>query len=394
MNVRLSQRLTNLAPSATLVMASRAAALRAKGVDVIAFAAGQPDFDTPEHIKQAACDALAAGDTKYPSPVSGTTPLREAICTYTKQYCDVEYQPDEVCVAVGAKDALFLALAALIDPGDEVIIPAPYWVSYPDQVKLMDGVPVFVRSGDGGMKVGGADIKAAITPKTRALVLNSPSNPSGAVYTREELAGIADALRDTDVMVISDEIYNRLIYTDEPYACFASLPDTRQRTLTVNGMSKSFAMTGWRLGYAAGPKELIKAMARLQGQSTSGPTSFVQTASAAALIGEQECVDAMRDAYRQRGRLMCSGLSALPGVKCVKPQGAFYCFPDVSGSFARLGVQDADGFAEMLLDRAHVAIVSGVPFGCPTHARFSYATSEELIESGLERIAQLLESNE
>ncbi|RMF75069.1 MAG: pyridoxal phosphate-dependent aminotransferase [Planctomycetota bacterium] len=388
--MRISDRLARLAPSATLVMASRAAALRSQGIDVIAFAAGQPDFDTPQHIKQAACDALAAGDTKYPSPVSGVPALREAACAYLKQYGGVEYDAGEICVAVGAKDALFLAFASLVNPGDEVLIPAPYWVSYPDQVGLMGGTPVFVHPRDGGFKVSGADIRSAITPRTRLLVLNSPSNPSGAVYTRGELEEIAAAIRDTDVCVISDEIYNRLIYTDEPYVSFASLPEMRERTLTINGMSKSFAMTGWRLGFAAGPKDVIQAMARLQGQSTSGPASFVQTASAAALRGDQTCVDEMRAAYRRRGLLMSRGLDALPGVRCGEPQGAFYCFPDVSGTFEMLGVRDADGFAEALLDRAHVAAVSGVAFGSPTHVRFSYATSEEQIRAGLERMAKLL----
>jgi aspartate aminotransferase len=392
MNHRLSKRIQQVAPSATLAMAEKARALRDRGVDVISFAAGQPDFDTPEPIKQAACDALAAGDTKYPMPVSGIPPLRQAACDYLQRYCGLTYRPDQICVSVGAKDALYLAFQVLLDPGDEVLIPAPYWVSYPEQVRLGDAAPVFVRGSlADGLKVSGDDLRRAITPRTRVLVLNSPSNPTGAVYSRAELEDIAAALGGTDILALSDEIYHRLIYTDEPYMSFAALDGMAERTITVNGCSKSFAMTGWRLGFAAGPEPIIRAMARLQGQATSGATSFVQTAAVTALTGDPAWVERMRDAFRRRARLMHGGLNALPGVRCLEPQGAFYCFPDVSGTFDRLGLRDADGFAEAALERAHVAVVSGAAFGSPTHVRLSFATSDEQIEEGLRRLRRMLE---
>lgn len=388
-DIRLSQRIQQVAPSATLAVTAKAKAMRAQGVDVIAFAAGEPDFDTPEHIKQAACDALAAGDTKYPTPASGIPGLRAAICDYLKKYSDLQYSPDQVCASVGGKDSLFLAFQVLLDPGDEVLIPVPYWVSYPEQVKLAGGTPVFVQP-DRGLLASAAAIKAQISPKTRVLVLNSPSNPSGAAYVRDELAAIADVVRGTDILVISDEIYHRLILSGEPHTAFATLPGMFEQTLTVNGFSKTYAMTGWRLGFAAGPLDVIKAMGRMQGQATSGPTSFVQTAAITALTGDQTCVDKMAVAYRRRGAAMVAALNAMPGVHCEPPRGAFYCFPDVSGTFAKLGVSDATGFAEMALEQAHVALVSGNAFGMPKHVRLSFATSDENIAEGLKRLGALL----
>lgn len=390
MDVILSQRLRRLAPSATLAVAEKARALREKGVNVISFGAGEPNFDTPEFIKQAACAALAAGDTKYPAPITGVTPLRNAVVEYLKRYSNVEYSAAEICATVGAKDAIYMTFATLLDPGDEVIIPAPYWVSYPDLVQLAEGTPRIVKPASPSLKVTGAEIAAALTPRTRVLVLNSPSNPSGAVYSRSELLAIAEVLRGSNVLVISDEIYHRLVFNAESSDCFASLPGMKERTITVNGMSKSFAMTGWRLGFVAAPRPIIDAMGRLQGQTTTGPASFIQTAAAAALSGDPGPVREMCRHYARRGELMWSGLSKLPGVSCNRPEGAFYCFPNVSGAFARLGVADADGFAARVIDQAHVAIVSGGPFGFPSHARLSFATSDENIAEGLSRIARLL----
>lgn len=390
MNLKISQRLQKLAPSATLAVAEKARALRETGVSVISFGAGEPNFDTPEFIKQAACAALAAGDTKYPAPITGVTPLRNAVVEYLRRYCAVEYSPSEICATVGAKDAIFMVFATLLDPGDEVLIPTPYWVSYPDLVQLAEGKPVFVRPASPTLKVTASEIAAAITPRTRALVLNSPSNPSGAVYSREELMAIGEALRGTNVLVVSDEIYHRLVFSAQPSVCFASLPGMKDRTITVNGMSKSFAMTGWRLGFAAGPKPIIDAMGRLQGQTTTGPASFIQTAAAAALIGDPSPVEEMRRHYARRGELMWKGLTQLPGATCTRPEGAFYCFPNVSGAFERFGVRDADGFAERVIEQAHVAIVSGGPFGFPTHVRLSFATSDDNIQEGLSRIGRLL----
>jgi aspartate aminotransferase len=391
MDRRISQRIQQIAPSATLAVSEKARQLRERGVQVISFGAGEPDFDTPEHIKEAAIRALHDGDTKYPSPGSGKTALREAICAYLDRWCGVSYQPSQVCVTIGAKDALHLAFAVLLNPGDEVLIPLPYWVSYPDQVRLAGGSPVFVRGRwEAGGKIGPQELRAAITPRTRVLVLNSPCNPTGAVYSRAELDALAAVVRDTDIAVVSDEIYHRLVVADQPATCVASLPGMLERTITVNGLSKTFAMTGWRLGYAAGPAAIIEAMGRLVGQTTSGAASFVQTAAVAALGGDQSCVDRMRAAYRARGQRMFDALSALPGVRCSKPAGAFYCFPDVSGTFERLGLRDADGFADLALERAHVAVVSGAAFGSPAHVRLSYATSDANIEEGLRRLAKLL----
>jgi len=390
MELRISDRLNRLAPSATLAVAEAARALRERGVEVVSFGAGEPDFDTPAHVRQAAVDALARGDTKYP-PVAGVPALRKAVCGYLERHCHARYEPDEVCVTVGAKDAIHQAIAALVNPGDEVIIPSPYWVSYPDHVKLAGGVPLVVPGDEQlGGKIGPAHLKAALNARTRVLILNSPCNPTGAVYSRAELAALADVLRPTSIAVISDEIYHRLGFHESPTACFAALDGMRDRTITVNGMSKSFAMTGWRLGFAAGPRSVIDAMIRLQGQTTSGAASFVQTAAAAALVGDQGYIEDMRAAYRDRATHVCAALNALPGVRCVPPAGAFYCFPDVSGTFARLGVSDADGFARLVLERAHVAVVSGVAFGSKRHARLSCATSPALIEKGLDRLAKLL----
>ncbi len=388
---RISERVRQIAPSATLSVSEKAQQLREHGTPVISFGAGEPDFDTPEHIKAAAVRALQEGDTKYPSPASGKMALREAICAYLERWCGVSYQPAQICVTIGAKDALHLTFAVLLEPGDEVLIPLPYWVSYPDQVRLAGGIPVFVRGRpEADDKIGPQELRAAITPRTRALVLNSPCNPTGAVYSRTELEALAAVVRDTDIMVVSDEIYHRLVVADQPAACVATLPGMFERTITVNGLSKTYAMTGWRCGYAAGPAWVIEAMSRLVGQTTSGAASFVQTAAVAALCGDQSCVEHMRAAYRARGERMFQALNALPGVRCSRPAGAFYCFPDVSGTFERLGVRDADGFAELVIERAHVALVSGTAFGSPTHVRLSYATSDANIEEGLRRLAALL----
>ncbi len=380
-----------LKPSETLAVTEKIRALRAQGIDVVGFGAGEPDFDTPEHVKQAAFEALRGGDTKYPTPASGRIPLREAICEYLQRFGGLSYRPSQVCVSVGVKDALYLALQALLNPDDEAIIPAPYWVSYPDQVALAGGKAVVLQPAAGpGAKFNAADVRRALTPRTRVLIMNSPSNPSGVVYSRDELQAIADALRDTSVIVLSDEIYHRLTFDPPPAASFAGLPGMFERTLTVNGFSKTYAMTGWRLGYAAGPEPLIKTIGSLIGQTTSGAPSFIQTAAIAAVRGEQECVEKMRLAYRDRARRMCRRLDAMPGVRCPMPEGAFFCFPDVSGTFERLGVKDADGFAAAVLERAHVALVSGNAFGCPTHARLSFATSDAQIDAGLDRLERLL----
>lgn len=391
MNIRIASRIEELAPSATLAVAERARALRERGIDVIDFGAGQPDFDTPSHVKEAAVAALAAGDTKYPMPVAGKNPLRDAVAAYLARFNGVQYAQNEIIVTVGAKDALHLAFSCLLQPGDEALIPVPYWLSYPEQVRLTGAKPVFVRpaSIDSG-KISPGELVAAISPRTRVLVLNSPANPHGAVYSRAELAALASVLRQHDIVVISDEIYHRLTYSDEPWTSIAAVDGMRERTLVVNGASKTYAMTGWRLGFAAGPAALVEAMGRLQGQTTSGATSFVQTAMVAALNGDQSPVERMAAAYRERGARMHARLNAISGVRCPRPDGAFYCFANVSGAFARTGVDDADGFTAAALDKAHVAVVSGTPFGCNTHVRLSFATSLEKIDAGMDRLAKWL----
>ncbi len=389
MSTRLSQRVRRLAPSATVAMAEQARVLREQGADVLTFAAGQPDFDTPEPIKHAAAQALVAGDTKYPPP-AGKPALRAAVCAYLDAHCGLRYEPQQVCITPGAKDALALAFAALLDPGDEVLIPVPYWVSYPEQVRLYEGRPVFVAPSDGTLKIDADALRAALTPRARVLVLNSPCNPSGVVYSRQELEAIAAVVREADLLVISDEIYHRLVYPPASFVSFAALEGMADRTLTVNGVSKSFAMTGWRLGFAAGPQPLIDAMVRLQGQTTGGPASFVQTAAISALRSEPALIEPMRSAYAVRREQMCRGLDTLPGVRCRPPDGAFYCFADVSQTFEALGVQDADGFVARLLDEAHIACVSGCAFGMPTHVRLSFACSAEQIDAGLRRLRNWL----
>lgn len=391
MMIPLAQRVQSVRPSATLAVTEKARQLRDAGVNVIAFAAGEPDFDTPEPIKQAAVDALHAGDTKYPSPAAGRPALRQAICAYLRRYGHLDYQPDQVCVTQGAKDALYLAFQALLNPGDEVIIPAPYWVSYPDQVLLAGGTPVCVHSSRGpAEKLTPDDLRRALTPRTRALVLNSPSNPSGAVYSAQELGGLADVLRPTSVLVISDEIYNRLVFENPPAASFAAVEGMQERTITVNGLSKTFAMTGWRIGFAAGPRPVLSAMGMLVGQITSGVASFIQTAATAALAREDGSVESMRLTYKARGERMHRELNRMPGLRCPAPAGAFYCFVDASEACRRLGVADADGLAEVILEKAHVAVVSGGAFGCPMHLRLSFATSDANIEEGLRRLGRLL----
>lgn len=389
--MRISSIAASLNDSATLAVVEKARQLRARGVDVISFGAGEPDFPTPNHITRAAIEALQQGDTKYVSPVAGKEKLREAICEYTRRYDRVEYQPSQVCVTCGAKDAIHLTLAALVDPGDEVIIPVPYWVSYPEQVRLVGGTPVFVP-GDAarGGKLDPVRLRAALTPRTRIFILNSPSNPAGFAYSRSELEAIADVLRPSGALVISDEIYNRLTFGDEPPASFAALAGMMDRTVTINGASKAFAMTGWRLGYAAGPAPVIAAAARLQSQTTNGPASFVQTAMIAALTGDQSCVEEMRGTYARRAEMMHAALNRTAGVTCARPQGAFYAFPDVSGTFRRLGVRDAGEFCAMALEKAHVALVPGSAFGSDTHVRFSYATSDAAIREGLRRFSEWL----
>jgi aspartate aminotransferase len=384
--MQISQRARNAAPSPTLAITARAKRMQAQGIDVVGFGAGEPDFDTPEPIKEAAIAALRNGVTKYTAS-GGTDELRQAICDKLLRDNGLSYTPRQVLVSVGAKHTLFNIMQAVLDPGDEAIIPAPYWVSYPEQVKLAGGQPVFVEAPEAeGFRVTAAAIARAITPRTRMLILNSPSNPTGAAIRADELRRIADLAVERDLLVVSDEIYEKLTYDGLKHVSIASLGEAiYRRTMTVNGFSKAYSMTGWRLGYVAGDAEIVAAMGRIQDQSTSNPTSFAQPGAVAALTGPQEAVAQMAAAFEQRRNVIVDRLNAVPGMHCVKPDGAFYVFPNVSGLFSDR-VPDSDALSEYLLSEAKVAVVPGSGFGAPRHIRLSYATSMDLIEKGVDRI--------
>jgi len=388
----ISERARNAAPSPTMAISARAKALQAQGVDVIGFGAGEPDFDTPEHIKQAAIEALRSGYTKY-TPGSGDTDLKDAIIAKLARENHLRYGRENIIVSCGAKHSLYNIFQALLDPGDEVIIPAPYWVSYPEQVKLADGVPVFVWTLPENDCMPTRDaVRAAITSRTRALVLNSPSNPTGGVASRRTVKELASLCIQHKIMLISDEIYERLLYDGREHTSPAALGDAAfQQTITVNGCSKTYAMTGWRIGYvAAADRELVAAMGRLQDQSTSNPASISQKAAVAALNGPQEPVAEMRKAFEERRNVMVEKLNAIPGVSCRMPGGAFYAFPDISELIGKRAderiVQGADDLSAYLLEEARVAVVPGSGFGADRYIRLSYATSREQILIGMERM--------
>ncbi len=388
--MQLAQRIKSIKPSPTLALNARAKALATQGVDVAGFVAGEPDMDTPEFIKQAAVDCLKAGFTKY-TPTAGILELREAICAKLQRDNQLTYAPDQVLVSVGAKHSLYNIFQALLNEGDEVVILSPYWVSYPDMVMLAGGKPVFVETREeNGFAPDPEAIRRALTPRTRAIVLNSPSNPSGAVLSRAALEAIASVVRGHDCLIISDDIYEKLLYEGQ-FANIANVaPDLVPRLVVVNGMSKAYSMTGWRLGYAAGPKPLISGMQMIQDQSTSNPTSMVQKGALAALKGPSDFIATMVEEFRARRELIVSGLNALEGVKCRKPEGAFYAFPNVKGLMGRtykgapLGTSAR--IAEVLLDDFRVAVVPGAPFGAEGYLRLSFATSREVIQKGLARM--------
>lgn len=395
----LARRVSEVSESITLAVSSKAAALRKAGVDVVGFGAGEPDFDTPGFIKEAAVAALGKGQTKY-TPTPCFPELKEAISRKFKRENGLDYSPAQVTTGAGGKFCLYLAFQALVEAGDEVIIPTPYWVSYPEQVKLSGGKSVFVRGEEAaGFKITPAQLEAAITPKTKVMLINSPSNPAGHAYAPEELKALAEVVgRHPQVWVFSDEIYEKLVYGGMKSVSFATLhPDLPRRTVTFGCHSKSFAMTGWRVGYAGGPKEVIDAMNKLQGQMTSHITSFTQIPSAVALDDPRgaESVEGMRREFEKRGLHMWQRLSALPGVTCVKPQGAFYCFPNVSKHFGKTAggtkITDAVSFSAALLEQAHVAVVPGNDSGFETHVRLSFATSMEQIDKGIDRMGKWLE---
>ena len=400
MSLGVSARLAALPASATLAVNSKAKALVARGVDVLSFAAGEPDFDTPEHIRRAAAEAADQGQTRY-TPAKGSPALLGAICRYMQSTCGLAYEPAEVVAGVGAKHALYEVFQALLDPGDRVFVPAPFWVSYPPQVALAGGVVVPVASG-GDFLVTADGLSDAIARsvehggRARALVLNSPSNPTGAAYGRAPLEDLVEVALSAGLVIISDEIYHRLTYDGFEHQSVAALsPEVRARTVTINGVSKTFAMTGWRIGWACGERDLMAAVARLQSQSTSNPASVAQAAAVAALDGADDFLSAWLDAYAGRRVAMVEGLRALPGVDCTMPSGAFYAFPSVAGVLGRRTsagqtlATDTD-IAMWLLDEARVATVPGTPFGAPGHLRLSYACSIDQVRAGLARVGEAL----
>jgi aspartate aminotransferase len=382
---RISERARNAAPSPTLAITAKFKAMQAQGIDVIGFGAGEPDFDTPEHIKAAAAEALARGETKYTAS-AGIPPLREAICDKLQRENGLIYQPNQIIVSAGAKHSIYNLFQAVLDPGDEVIIPVPYWVSYPEQVKLADGVPVFVDAPEAhGFKVQAEAIAAAVTPRTKAVVINSPSNPSGAVIDEVELRKIAELAVDRDLLVLSDEIYEHLTYGRRHVSIASFGPEIQKRTLLVNGFSKAYSMTGWRLGWLAGDAEIVAAMGRIQDQSTSNPTSFAQWGAVAALRGPQDCVEEMRRSFERRRDSIVRRLNAMPGVSCVLPEGAFYVLPNISG-LTGSNLPDGDALTEYLLTEVKIAVVPGSGFGVPQNIRLSYATGMDAIEKGMDRL--------
>ncbi len=390
----LSARLNRLAPSATLAMSQRSNELKASGVDVVNLSVGEPDFNTPDHIKEAAKKAIDENYSRY-SPVPGYPVLREAIVEKLKRENNLEYKSSQIICSNGAKQSVCNVVMSLVGEGDEVIVPAPYWVSYTQMVKLADGVPVTVATGlEQNFKMSPEQLEKAITPQTRALILCSPSNPTGSIYSYEELEALAEVLKKHErVMVISDEIYEHINYTGK-HASMAQVPGMKERTVIINGVSKAYAMTGWRIGFAAGEEWIIKACNKLQGQYTSGPCSVSQMAAAAAFAGPQECVETMRRAFERRKNLIVSLAREIPGLEVNDPEGAFYLFPKCSSYFGKKDgdtvIKDSNDMALYLLDKGHVATVSGDAFGAPGYFRMSYATDEDSIRKAMKRIAEAL----
>jgi aspartate aminotransferase len=394
--MKISKRAQEVPASATIAVTARAKELKAQGVDVVGFGAGEPDFDTPEYIKQAAVEALKAGQTKY-TAAAGIIQLKSAIADKLQKDNGLNYSPDQVIVNIGGKHSVYEAMQAVLDPGDEVILPTPYWVTYPETIKLAGAKAKIVQTDKStDYKITPEQLKKAITEKTAMLIINSPNNPGGFTYTPDELKAIAKVLEGTNVYVISDEIYEKLIYGKTEFVSFAALSeDAYDRTLTLNGFSKAFSMTGWRLGYTAGPLEVIKAMGRLQSHMTSNPVTFGQYAAIAAL-GEpaHEAIEKMRQEFERRGRYMAERLNSIEGVDCSEPTGAFYCFPDVSSHYGRningAKITGSMDFAKALLEQASVALVPGLPFGCDNNVRLSFACSLEQITKGLDRLQEWL----
>jgi len=395
--MKLANRALNISPSPTMAIDTEAKQLLASGVNVISFGAGEPDLDTPDYIKEAAVTAIWAGKTKY-TPVAGILPLREAICRKLESDQGLKYEPEQIVVSAGAKHSLYNTMQVLVQDGDEVILPAPYWVSYLEQIKLAGATPTVVNTREeNGFKLTPSELEGAITPHTRLLILNSPSNPTGAVYTGAELALLKDVILKYDFSVISDEIYESFIYNGLKHISIASFsPEMKERTIVINGVSKAYSMTGWRIGYAASVPQVAKAMTDLQGHSTSNPTSIAQEASVAALNGDQGPQRQMVAEYTRRRNCILERLSGIPGINCITPGGAFYAFPNVKSYFGRSYkgrlIRSATDLAKVLLEEAHVAVIPGAAFGNDDYIRLSYVCSIKKINEGLDRISALLGS--
>jgi len=389
----LSNRASKIKPSPTLAIDAKAKAMKAEGVDIVSFGVGEPDFDTPDNIKEAAIKAIRDGFTKY-TPVGGIDPLKDAIIEKFRKDNNLNYTRDEIIVSCGAKHSLYNIAQALFGPGDEILIPSPYWVSYPDQVVLNDAIPVFVKTYEtDSFMVKTKAIESHITKKTKALILNSPSNPTGLTYDKKTLERIAEIVLKHNLYVISDEIYEKLLYDGVLHFSIASLDnDIKNKTIVVNGLSKAYAMTGWRIGYAAGPKEIIKAMTNIQSQSTSNPTSIAQKASVEALTGPQDFINTMLTEFDMRRKFLISELNSIPGMSCLTPTGAFYAFPNTSKIYGKSidnrKISSSSDLALYLLEKAKVALVQGDAFGDDNYIRLSYATSINEIKKGVERIRE------
>jgi aspartate aminotransferase len=391
MKITLADRVSALTPSSTLAITAKAKEMKAKGIDVIGLGAGEPDFNTPEHILKAATESMHVGQTKY-TPSGGLPALKEAIIR-KEQDQGLDYTSSEIIVTSGAKHALYTLFQVLLNEGDEVIIPIPYWVSYPEQVKLAGGVPVFIEGKEEQhFKITPEQLKEAITERTKAVIINSPSNPTGMLYSEEELRAIGEVCIEKGVLIVSDEIYEKLIYGGAKHVSIAQLSsELKDQTIIINGVSKSHSMTGWRIGYAAGNQQIIKAMTDLASHSTSNPTTTAQFASIAAYEGTQVPVEEMRQAFEERLNIIYDQLVAIPGFSCVKPQGAFYLFPNVKKAAEWTGYANVDDFAKALLEEAKVAVIPGSGFGAPDNIRLSYATSLQLLEKAIQRIHSFVE---
>ncbi len=393
--MELAKRVQSLTPSSTLAITAMANALKAEGHDVIALGAGEPDFNTPEHILDAAEKAMREGQTNY-TPSGGIPALKEAIVQKYEQDNQLTYDPKQVIVTTGAKHALYTLFQALLNPGDEVIVPAPYWVSYPEQIKLAEGTPVIVKASENNdFKLTPEQIEETITERTRAIIINSPSNPTGMLYSKEELQAIGEVCLRRNIMIVSDEIYEKLIYGDESHTSMAQISDElKNQTIIINGVSKSHAMTGWRIGYAIGDEKLIKAMTNLASHSTSNPTTIAQYAALSAYTSSQDAVEEMKKAFSHRLEKLYEWISDIPGVECVKPKGAFYLFPNVQEAAKSNGFDNVDDWVKALLEEEKVALVPGSGFGAEENVRLSYATSLDQLEEAAIRIRRFIEKHQ